>query len=346
MNYTQLYLSDLKEIQNSIPKVNELENTRILITGAGGMICSAMVDFLMILNETQHLNIHVYAAARNKDKIYKRFSRFINNEHFHYVYYDATKNCDMNEKYDYLIHGASNANPASYVQQPVETMLANFVGIKNILDYARECKAKRVLYISSSEVYGKKDDCTAYKESDYEFVDILNARACYPCSKRASETMCVAYEKEYGVDSVIVRPGHIYGPTMTESDNRASSQFPRDVLEGHDIIMKSMGTQLRSYCYVLDCVSAIFTVLLNGVSGNAYNISNRRSIATIREIAEAFAAAADRKVVFELPSDVERQGYNMMDNSSLTSDKLEELGWKAIFDLKTGVEHTLECLES
>lgn len=83
---------------------------------------------------------------------------------------------------------------------------------------------------------------------------------------------------------------------------------------------------------------------MNGESGNAYNISNPNSIATIREIAEAFAEAGGKKVVFELPTDAEKQGYNLMDNSSLTSKKLEALGWKGMFDLKTGVAHTLKCL--
>lgn len=345
MNYSQLYLDDLKKIQEAIPNLEKLTGTSVLITGAGGMICSAMVDFLLALNESQQMGIQVYAAARNEQKVRKRFSRYADNENFHYVSYDATKPLELNGKFDYMIHGASNANPAAYVQQPVETMLANFVGIRNILDYAAQCKARRVLYVSSSEVYGRKQGNDPYKEEDYQFVDILNARACYPSSKRASETMCAAYEKEYGVESVIVRPGHIYGPTMTKTDSRASSQFPRDVLEGHDIIMKSMGTQLRSYCYVLDCVSAVFTVLLNGESGNAYNISNPGSIATIREIAETFASAGGKKVVFELPTDTEKQGYNLMDNSSLTSDKLEALGWHGMFDLKTGVAHTLKCLE-
>ena len=282
--------------------------------------------------------------GRNKEKLEKRFGEYAKKKEFHYILQDVVYPLEMEESFDFLIHGASNANPGEYVQHPVETMLANFDGMKNILEYARKCKAKRVLYISSSEVYGKKTDNTPYGENDYNYVDILNFRACYPSSKRAAETLCAAYKKEYGIDSVIVRPGHIYGPTMTNSDNRASSQFPRDVLEGKNIIMKSQGSQLRSYCYVLDCVSAIITVLLNGESGEAYNISNVKSIATIRQIAECFASTGKKKVVFDIPTETEKQGYNLMQNSSLTSDKLEQLGWHGIFDLKTGVAHTLKCL--
>ncbi len=109
--------------------------------------------------------------------------------------------------------------------------------------------------------------------------------------------------------------------------------------------MKSAGTQLRSYCYVVDCVTAILSVLTSGKPGNAYNISNANSVCTIRNMAQAFADVGNRKIVFENASDKERAGYNLMDNSSLDSKKLEALGWTAMFDMKLGAEHTLASLE-
>lgn len=109
--------------------------------------------------------------------------------------------------------------------------------------------------------------------------------------------------------------------------------------------MKSAGTQLRSYTYTLDCASAILAILLNGQSGKAYNISNPHSIVTIRQIAEEFSKAAGQELVFENPTDQEKAGYNLMDNSSLDSTKLEGLGWKAKFDVKTGVRRTIELLK-
>ena len=202
---------------------------------------------------------------------------------------------------------------------------------------------RRILYISSSEVYGNKKDNEPYLEDEYGYVDILDSRSCYPSSKRASETLCAAYSKEYGVDYTIARPGHVYGPTMTANDNRASSQFPRDVLAGKDIIMKSSGAQLRSYCYVLDCASAILTILLAGKNGEAYNISNKDSVVSIREMAESFAKNAGQKIVFENPSDIEKMAFNKMNNSSLNASKLESLGWKANFNLEQGVIATLDA---
>lgn len=173
-------------------------------------------------------------------------------------------------------------------------------------------------------------------------MDILNQRASYPSSKRAAETLCVAYADEYDVETVIVRPGHIYGPSITENDSRATAQFTRKAHNNEDIIMKSAGNQIRSYCYTLDCASAILAVLINGKNGNAYNISNKNSVVSIRDIAEAIAECAGKKVVFENSSDIEKKGYNLMNNSSLDSEKLESLGWRAVFTLEEGVKRTLQ----
>lgn len=109
--------------------------------------------------------------------------------------------------------------------------------------------------------------------------------------------------------------------------------------------MKSAGQQLRSYTYVLDCVTAIVTVLLNGNSGEAYNISNPDSVVTIRQLAECMAEVGGVKVIFDCPSEIERTSYNMMSNSALTSDKIVSLGWKGYFSLKDGVKATLESME-
>ena len=336
---------DFFMIKNSIPNINILNNKSILITGSTGLIGSALIDMIIYLNIFFKSNIHIYAAGRDKNKIKKRFNKYYNEELFTIVNYDSNLDINFDFKVDYIIHAASNAHPLAYSKEPVETMISNFIGVNNLLSYAKNNSIKRTLFISSSEVYGKKQDEEPYKEEDYGYVDILNPRSSYPSSKRAAETLCVSYKKEYDLDVVIVRPGHIYGPTITSNDSRVSAQFTRNVLNEEDIIMKSSGLQLRSYCYVFDCVSAIFTVLLNGVSGEAYNISNKESIVTIRELAETFANITGRKIVYENPSDMELAGYNMMQCSALDSQKIESLGWSAVFDIKKGVKRTIDIFD-
>ena len=144
---------------------------------------------------------------------------------------------------------------------------------------------------------------------------------------------------------MIVRPGHIYGPTANESDNRVSSMWPFAVAKGEDIIMKSEGLQIRSYCYCLDCASAIITVLLRGRSATAYNISNPDSIISIRELAEQLAESADVNLRIELPTKEERKSFNPMSNSSLDSTELIKIGWKGLFDAKKGLSHTVSILK-
>jgi nucleoside-diphosphate-sugar epimerase len=341
MIYSAGYWDDVRTVCEHIPKIEKLNNKRILITGATGMICSSVVEILEYLNREFNAGIEILLAGRSEERVRGRFPKSF---HFSYLSYDATKPFHMDADADYIIHGASNANPAVFADEPVETLLGNVVGVNSLLELAKE-KNARLLYLSSSEVYGNKDGRQPYSENDYGFVDILNPRACYPNGKRTAETLCAAYGAEYGVDTVIVRPGHIYGPTITERDTRASAQFTRNVLNGEKIVMKSAGTQLRSYCYTLDCASAILTVLINGETGAAYNISNKDSVVTIREFADALADYAGTQIEFENPSDAECKGYNMMSNSSLDSQKLEELGWSAVFNLPEGVKHTVDYMK-
>ena len=342
VNYCEDYWQDVELAAQQIPNLKNLYGSTILITGATGMICSAVAEVLLYLNREKSANIQIILAGRDKDRTKKRFYCFEEEKDYVFIQYDATSDNPQNIKADYIIHGASNADPSKFAKEPVETMLANIIGLNILLKSATSNNAKRLLYISSSEVYGRKEEKRPYKEEDYGFVDILNPRASYPSSKRAAETLCAAYSAEYGLDTVIVRPGHIYGPTITDSDSRASAQFTRKAKAGEDIVMKSAGSQLRSYCHTLDCASAIITILINGKKGEAYNISNPNSIVTIREMAEALAKAGNVNIVFENPSDIELNSYNLMDNSSLKSEKLEQLGWRAVYSITEGAQKTLK----
>lgn len=344
MHYSQEYWKDVSSVIETIPNENQLFGKTILITGATGMVCSSVIDVIAWMNHHRGAGINLMLAGRNKEKIVSRFRDVLSQDEYQFIEYDATKKQSLNLKVDLIVHGASNANPAIYAREPVETLIGNIIGINTVLDVAKNNPSSRLLYISSSEVYGNRTDGSnkPYREDDYGFVDILNPRACYPNGKRTAETLCASYGQEYGVNFVTVRLGHIYGPSITKVDTRASASFTRDVAEGHNIVMKSAGDQLRSYCYTLDCASAILTVLINGESGNAYNISNKESIVSIRDMAEALARAGRVRVVFENPSDIEKKSYNLMSNSGLDAEKLENLGWKAKFGLKDGVERTIK----
>lgn len=342
---SKLWISDLNEIIEVLPELRELAGKTIMITGCTGLICSAVIDVLIRWNETHNEKITILAAGRSKRKIDERFFPYSIEDWFIYIPYDAISPRNTLEiPCDYIIHGASNASPNKIVEEPVETMLSNFFGMKYLLDYGRDKRIKRILYISSSEIYGKKKGKQPYQVGEYGFIDLLNSRNSYSVSKRAAETLCISYADEYSVESVIIRPGHIYGPTAVQSDSRISSTWSYAVARKENIIMKSNGAQIRSYCYCLDSASAILKVLLRGENVHAYNISNPSSIISIREMAEMLAELAGVDVKMEIPSSEERKNFNPMDNSSLDGKELMDLGWTGLFDIKRGLSHTVAIL--
>lgn len=347
MRYTERYLETLKKVTERLDFCDELKNKTFLVTGATGMIGSAFVDMLLYLNQEKELNLRVFAAARNVDRARKRFGGFWGSDELQIVLYRADERIKAEIRPDYIVHCAGNAHPSVYAEQPVETLMTNIQGIYGLLDFARDTDSvKRILYVSSSEIYGQMQEESLYREGDCGTVDFLSARACCPSGKRAAETLCACFAKEYGIESVIVRPGHIYGPTMTEQDSRAASAFLRNAVQGEPILMKSAGLQKRSYCYVFDCVTAMLTVLLRGIAGEAYNISNKDAIVTIRRFAEILAEVSDTEVIFEKATDREAAGYNPMSSSALDAEKLESLGWTGMYPAKEGISDTLQILES
>ena len=344
MKYTASYLKDVIKASDSIPDKEGLYGKRILITGATGLVCSAVTDILLMLNRENDAGIRIVIAARNEAGARERFEGFSEADGLEFMSYDAMADrVECPGDLDFIIHGASNANPAIYAKEPVETMMANITGLDRMLKLACD-KNARILYVSSSEVYGIRDGMEPLREEDYGYLDILSERAGYPSSKRAGESLMIAYGKEYGTDAVIVRPGHIYGPAIKEDDNRATAEFTRNALKHEDIMMRSKGTQLRSYCNSLDCASGMLTVLIKGETGNAYNVSNPDSICTISDIAHEIAAQAGVEVRYQMETAEAGKAYSPMTNASLDSGKLEALGWKPAFDLKAGVASLLGAL--
>ncbi len=341
MRVNEEYKKDVLEVVHVIPQIEKLMGKSILITGASGLIGSSVVDILFGINSYFQADISLILTGRCEETVRNRFS-YMNELGYRFRYFDILDHKELNENVDYIIHCAGNCSPMLYENQPVETLLGNIIGLRTVLECARKNDVERTLYVSSSEVYGIPTSHTPYKETDYSHVDILNPRSCYPCGKRAAETLCISYVEEYKMDIVIVRPGHIYGPSIAIKDDRAPAQFVQNALKKEKIVMRSPGTQRRSYCYALDCGSAIISVLCGGENGNAYNISNSESIVSVREFAETIAKIAGTEVVFENAADKVKKENGISGNSSLDAKKLESLGWRALFDINEGVKRTLE----
>ena len=313
--------------------LSPLQGKTLLITGATGMIGSCMTDALLQWIDQAAVPCTVIASGRREDALRSRFSTHVGNPYFQQLVCDITQPIDaaFQSQVDFILHIASNSDPIRYARFPVDTLLANVSGINNLLTYGRDHGMKRFLYVSSGEMYGQPnaafDDFT---ETYCGPVDHSTARACYPVGKRAGEVLCQCFISQYDLDAVIVRPCHVFGPTMTSTDTRAASAFLRNAARGQDIVMKSAGTVERSHCYVIDAVQAMLLALLKGKCGEAYNIADPAYQMQIRDFAQRAAAAGGSRVIFENPNDVEIQGYSKVSRAVLDASKLMALGWHAL----------------
>lgn len=342
-----IYTDDFRKIEETYAFSKELDGKSILITGATGLVGSCIVDFFMYLNKTYNCNIRVIGLGRNKEGLMKRFRDYLDISSFSMIVGDISDGLNLQEKMDYIIHAASNADPISFSKDPVGTMKANLIGTMNVLEYSKSVTNCKVLFVSTTEIYGKNDFIDdGITENSYGILDCNSLRACYPESKRAAETLCNSYSSQFDINVVIARLCYIYGPTMTNSDSRVSAQFIRKALEKSDIVLKSEGLQKRSYCYVTDAISGILVAMIKGKNCNAYNISNPDSNVTIKQMAEITANEYNLKVIYELPEEIEKKGYSTQGHIIVNSEKLASLGWKANTSINDGIKKTVEIMKS
>lgn len=334
------YKEDILEIFQLDLPWNKLSGANILVTGATGLIGGCLVDALMT---NPNINYNVYASGRNEKRALLRFEKYFKNRAFHFLKYDVMHPLDCVVCFDYIIHAASNASPNFFVNNPVEVIKSNIDGVSHLVSYGLSHEMKRFLYVSSGEIYGEGDG-REFTEDYSGYVNCATMRACYPSSKRTAETLCVSYSAEYGCDVVIARPCHVYGPYFTESDNRVYAQFIRNVCDNEDIIMKSSGTQIRSWCYVVDCITALLYILLKGENCEAYNIANADSSCSIKEFAETVASITKQRVICTSPDVIEKTGYNPVSKSIFSTKKIQKLGWTPNYSLCEGLTHTIKEL--
>ena len=333
-----LYQEDLRQVL-SVKDIDQLKGKSVLITGATGLIGVHLVDALMALGE-----VKVYAVGRSKAKAEARLGEYYDNPLFHFIEQDVCKPFDEYLQVDYIIPGASNTHPMAYSQYPVETILINVKGVEHALELAVRCKAT-VLYLSTVEVYGNAYGNEPFTEDYTGKLNLSTSRSCYTESKRVSEALCQSYIAERGVDVKIVRLSRIFGPTMLDSDSKASSQFIKKAIANEDIVLKSKGEQYFSYTYVSDAVAAMLYVMLHGACGQAYNISNEKCNVHLKDFAQICADYNGKQIVFDLPSETEQKGFSIAMQAILDNNKLKSLGFEPKYKMKDAVCRTIEILK-
>lgn len=299
---------------------------KYLVTGATGYIGSMIIKWLL----KEEKDVNITAIVRDERKAEARLSREVK-----LIVSDITDTNNMatiNGDYDYIIHCASETKSKNMVDYPVETALGIVDGTKNILEVAKRCNVKSMVFLSSMEVYGVSDTFGSKRtrEDELGHIDILNARSSYPMAKRMAESLCYYYYKEYGVPVKIARLAQVFGEGVPLLDNRVFAQFAKSFINNCDIILNTDGMSMGNYCEINDAVNAIMILLNKGNNGESYNVVNEANTMTIKAMAELVAsdiAGGSIKVVIN-QADVDKLGYAPKTGLMLSGDKMSALGWK------------------
>lgn len=331
------YQEDLRYVIGA-GRAEFLAGKSILITGATGLLGVHLIDALMLAG-----NVRIYAVGRSRTKAAERLGEYFDNPMFSFIEQDVTALFDRALKVDYILPLASNTHPLAYSKFPVETIMTNVKGAENALELAVATGAE-VIYPSSVEIYGNAYGDEDFSEEDTGKLNLSTARSCYTESKRVCEAMCQSYAAEKGVVVKIARLSRVFGPTMLESDTKASSQFIKNALAGEDIVLKSKGEQYFSYIYSSDAVAAILHMMQYGRSSEVYNISNPECDIKLKDFAAICAECGGTKVVFDLPDEEESRGYSVATRAILSNKKLAGVQYATKYSIREAIRRTISIL--
>ena len=319
----------------SIP-THLLSGKTILITGAAGLIGSALVRTLMNANERDNLTLSVIACVRDRRKAERVFGAYAGNSALTFCETSIENFSGVAEHVDFIVHAASPTSSRYFVEKPVETILTAVNGTRNVLEFARTMPGVRMVYLSSMEVYGTPDNEELITETSPTNVNPMKIRSCYPEAKRLCESLCTSYCAEYGVETMVVRLAQTFGPGIPLEDKRVFAQFARCVLDREDIRLLTDGASKCPYMDTSDAVSAILTVLVKGVKGEAYNAGNPNNYCSIADMARMTAkelANGEIQVILRAETENIRR-YPDTYYLNLAIEKLQKLGWEPLVPLR------------
>lgn len=300
-----------------------------IITGATGLIGGALVDHLR-RNDKNRLILPV----RNVLKAERKFGK---SHQLVYIEHDFSSDhsLNINENVDYIVHAACPTASRYMVECPVETIDTIINGTRTMLQTARILHVKGMVFLSSMEVYGTvPNDYDYIDEAIQGYVNPVTSRSSYPMSKRLAETMCHSYSKEYSVPVVIARLTQTFGPGVDVShDMRVFAQFARCARDCKNIILETEGRTKRMYLHTWDAVNAIMLLLIKGMMGEAYNVANKDTYCSIREMAE-FVKEQFSPSIDIIVKKNENNFYLPEMHLPLSTDKMERLGWKPQYGLR------------
>jgi dTDP-glucose 4,6-dehydratase len=300
-----------------------------LITGGAGFLGSHLCDELLARgNRVICVDNFETGSLANIEHIRDR-------EHFVHVGVDIIEPYFIEEDVDFVYHLASPASPIDYLRLPLHTLKVGSYGTHHTLGLAK-AKRARFLISSTSEVYGDPLE-HPQSESYWGHVNPVGPRGVYDEAKRYAEALTMAYHRQQGVDTAIMRIFNTYGSRMRPHDGRAIPTFLRQALANRPITVFGDGSQTRSFCYVSDLIRGMIALAESGYH-NPVNIGNPDEF-TLLELAEIVKelTGSTAEIVYEaLPTDDPKQ---RKPNTKLAS---ELLGWAPEVSLREGLQRTIE----
>jgi UDP-glucuronate decarboxylase len=342
---------DIARIVADLPDPSRFfAGTTIVVTGAAGFLCSYLVETIAALNAAG-LNppCQVIAVDNLLTGVSRRLGHLAGRPDVRFLEHDVTRPPAIDERVDWIIHGASVASPTFYRRYPLETIDANVGGTRRMLDLAREKSARGVLCLSSSEIYGDPVATAIPTPETYlGNVSCTGPRACYDESKRLSETLCATYARLYGTPVKVVRPFNVYGPGQRLDDGRIIPDLMSAALDRKPIVLFSDGRATRAFCYVTDAVRAIWHILVLGGAGEAFNVGNDAAETSILQLAETLRDVAGPPSL-EIQLRVSGDRDYLTDNPQRRSPNLAKLralsSWQPRVSLAEGLERTLRSYQ-
>ena len=305
----------------------EDSSMKILLTGAAGFLGSH-ISKKLIDNNHEVIGLDDLSTGSTKN-----IEQLVNNPKYTFIEHDVR--IPYQAKVDAILNFACPASPVNYQKDPVRTIETNFLGMINLLHLANETGA-RIIQASTSEIYGDPTQ-SPQKESYWGNVNPIGIRSCYDEGKRAAETLCFDYRRQYNLDTRVIRIFNTYGPNMTIGDGRVVSNFIVQALKNEPINIYGDGKQTRSFCYVSDLVEGIYKLLnLNENPDTPINLGNPNEF-TIIELAKVVIEITNSKseiVNNPLPQDDPKQ---RCPDISLAKSTLK---WKPTIELREGIEKT------
>lgn len=303
----------------------------VLVTGATGVIGSAIARVLCAANAAKELGLTVVAQGRDPHKG-ERLEAELGARFLAADVRELSAAASGLDRADFVVHAAAVTSSADMVTRPDEVRATAVEGTRNVLDLALELGASSVVYVSSMEVYGQ-GLTGVVAESDLGTLNPDDPRSSYPEGKRRAEALSTAYATEHGLRTANARLGLTFGAGVPNdpANTRVALQFARSALEGRDIELHTDGAGLTNVCYLADAARALLLLATKGEAGEAYNVANAQASMTIRQMAEVVArdvAGGTINVVVNPPPDLESRGYAPPSSYRLATDKIRALGWE------------------